>query len=264
MGRVTFLFILAVMLLAGCDSRIQVSASPSVDVVSKPTYTKAPLNELQSTEAPEEKTEPALDEFQTDQIEAAKGYRATIDGSEYYFDTNTFLFGDYFMDFPLYKDWEYMGTTGFAFQENKGYLYVESAISQEDWPDGRMTRSVNTADGTIRMIGRNIDIFIPDEGENVYYTDLTPDQIFVTKPSLELKDTIDVRIPDLKAIQETSGADLMNYESIINVTDVKDGWVYFRYCIFEYEGSGLYEGHYRISAKGDHVEKTDEGEFDPE
>lgn len=237
MNKAVWMMILICLLLSGCTPPQTPTAAPT----PKESHTDVPYH-----------------------IQQAEKYRVTIDDVEYYFDTDDYIF-DLNLEFPLFKQekdkWpEYLGTTGFAFQVNGDYIYVQSDVLQEDWPDGTLTRVVNLVDVTIRPVKRNIRIFIPEEEDRVYYT-WVDNSITVAYPSLETDYVIEVNIPDREKIEEDSGEDLDHYETGISIRRVENGWIYFKCFIFMYEGPGLYEGNYRITTDGRKIEKTDKGEL---
>lgn len=290
MNRIVWLLIFALVVVSGCASnqmQEETQNVPTAKTTQSPKSTDditviqsdapilvsnaTPSSGIEPTPKPIEQNSAEKYDNDTDfsfveyYIEDAENCRTVVDGAEYYFDTNYYIFQDYFPEFPLFKrnkdGWaEYMGTTGFSFQVNGDYIYIKSDVLQEDWPDGTLTRVVNLIDGSIYPAGRNIDIFVPSEGDRVYLT-LLDNRIFIAFPSLEEDRVIDVEIPDKEQIEEETGKSLEKYDVFMSITDVEDGWIYFRYLIFEYEVSDLYEGNYRITTDGKKIEKTDEGEL---
>ncbi len=265
MKRLIMLVLAAAVVMMGACTEINGAQTPeaseSAGTAPKPTAAA----EETATDAPPTE-EP--DDFLASQIEAAEKCRVSTQDAEYYFDTDIpiGIYNDIEPEFPLYRmdkhtdQVEYMGTTGFSFQLCDRFIYIKSDMLQEDWPVGEMTRVVNMDTGVITPLGRNIDIFIPEDGGYVYYTMDGVSAVYKAVPSLVNAEKFDIQIPDNEEIEDQIDKmdDVCTHISIMNV---EDGWVYFLYDVFEYEGSGLYEGRYRVSTNGSRAEKTDNGRF---
>lgn len=281
------LFVVLVFVLVFCSlfsacEKIKVMPAPSVSSSGTPALTPkpTPAATLAPTSEDEEfdyedidKIHEYLLEYYADQIEEAEKYRITVGDTEYYFDTSTFLDMYYPVEFPLYRlkdgDFpEYLGTTGFAFQVFGDYIYVQSDPLQEDWPDSTLTRVINLKDLSVTPAGRDMYIFTPKEGNKVYYTYVGWDYIYIADASLKNVKELHIEIPDQKTVEkkveELCGYDASDLISDVSITDVKDGWIYFTYWLWEYEGSTYYEGNYRIKTDGSKIQPVGEGKFGDE
>ncbi len=178
---IVFAFILAFCILfsaceeAASSPSVSKTATPALTPKPTPTVTPEPTNEEEIYKNYIDEVHAYLQEYYSWEIEEANKYSVKVDDTRYYLDTSMFL-DVYPLEFPLYRlkdgdPWpEYLGTTGFAFQVFNGYIYIKSDPFQEDWPDGTLTRVVNLKDLSITQAGRDIDIFIPKEGNKVFYT----------------------------------------------------------------------------------------------
>jgi len=208
------------------------------------------------------------DSYYQEQVAIAEACRVQTEDAEYYLDTSIpvaiYAPGDY--EFPLYRKnlktgWaDYLGTTGFAFQLCGNYIYIESDMLQEDLPNGTLTRVVNLETGVITPIKRNMNIVVPESGDFVYYTISGISSIYRADPSLEDRTEFVIHIPEEAEIERRYG-NRDNYDWIIAITGVADGWIFFEYYVSEYESDSIYEGSYRIRTDGTGLEKTDAGQF---
>ena len=262
------------LLLAGCLLLSACTAPQSIPT-STPIQTPHAISAATPTNTPSQSTATQEDdpfswvseEYNAEQIAAAEACRVQTEDAEYYFDTSVYMFFWDNLEFPLYRKdnetgWaEYMGTTGFAFQLCGQYIYIQSDVLQEDYPVGEMTRVVDIESGTITPFGRNIDIFVPSDGGFVYYTFDFGSAVYKANASLEHVKETKIEIPEQDEIKAEYG-DIEELCRDITITDVKNGWIYFYYDVFYYEGEGIYSGNYRIRTDGTDLEKTDEGEFE--
>lgn len=194
-------------------------------------------------------------------VAAADACRATTADTEYYLDTDQPIWIDaMYPEFPLFQrdietGWtSYLGTTGVTFELCGQSIFIAGNSSA-----GRITRHVNLETETVRLLGA-VDVFIPKEGESVYYTCVFADTIYQADPSLEHITEIEITIPEQDKIEADHGSfdDLFSETTI---TDIQDGWIYFYYSVFVAEGDSIYGGNYRIRTDGTGLEKTDEGEY---
>lgn len=205
-------------------------------------------------------------EYMAEEIAAAEACRVQTKDAEYYLDTSKYMLYDYNMEFPLYSrqndsnECDYLGTTGYSFQLCGSYIYIKSDIYWEDYPVGEITRIVNLKTRSITPFGYNVDIFIPDDGDSVYYTIDAEGSIYKADPSLAHPKKYTIEIPETSCVKKEYSESGCLCEDIAT-TGVDDGWIYFYYDAFEYEGPGIYEGNYRIRTNGSGLEKTDEGHF---
>lgn len=249
---------------------LNTSAATTPSPTVTPVVTPEPSDEGDEVEDEDlEKIHADLQKYYSWEIEEAKKYRVKVGDTEYYFETSIFLETYPCNEFPLYKlkdgSWpEYLGTTGFAFQVFNGYIYIQSDMLQEDWPDGTMTRVVNLKDLSVTPLGRNKSIFIPKQGSNVYYTSVGAGYIYIADASLKHPKELDIAVPNKDIIEHKIGLSVDDVCTIIDITDVKDGWIYFSYWLGYPEGPSYYEGNYRVKTNGSKTEKIGEGQFGDE
>lgn len=229
------------------------SLTPSSSPIHKEEYDYEDIENLRSV----------IKSYYSYAIEEADKYRTKVGDTEYYLDTDKLVEMDVDPEFPLYRvkeaAWpEYLGTTGFAFQVFGDYIYVQSDSLQEDIPNGTLTRVVNLNDLSVTPFDRNVNLFVPEQGSNIFYTYSFDDNIYIAEPSLNKAKKLHIEVPEQDIIVEKAGEYIDDICEYISVTEVKDGWIYFDYNAFIYEGESLHEGNYRIKTDGSRIEKTDE------
>lgn len=202
-------------------------------------------------------------------IATADACRVQTDHSEYYLDTSQYMAFEFNAEFPLYRKdddqgWaEYMGTTGYSFQLAGSYIYIKSESVSPEYADGAITRIIDLEDGTITPLDRNLTIYIPKEGQFVYYTNVVDSSIFKADYSLEDVRQYVIQIPEQATIATKYAdiGDFSEFETDVKITNVEDGWIYFYYWVGIYGMYEFYSGNYRIRTDGTGLEKTDEGVF---
>lgn len=276
MKRTACMIIVLCLLLGGCGfSALQQNApappSASADITPSPSPSPSP------TDSEDDDSDIVIDpywvyselaNYYKDQITAADAFKVTIGDTVYYFDTGKFVQMDYGIEFPLYrkvgdKDPEYLGTTGYEFHVNGQYIYVKSDMEDDESPVMEMTRVIDLSDLSITSAGRDIDIFIPGSGNRVYYTKevANSDDIYSADSSLKGSREFHISIPDRSKIEQAIQLSISDINVDIVITDVKDGWIYFSYDVFDLQGPNYYKGNYRVPVSGGRVEKTDTGSY---
>lgn len=276
-------FVLTAALLSACAAVNVPPASPAVTNTSAestptsvatltPVLTPEPTGEEETGDGygDAEALNAALAECYSYEIEQADKCRIQVGDNKFYFDTTKPMLLDFAtmdVEFPLYCDnkdngTEFLGTIGYSFKVCGPYIYVESDVLWEDYPGREMTRIVNINDLSVTPFGRDVCICVPDaQGDKVYYNYEIDDCIYVADPSLKDAKKLHIEVPDKDTIEQEAGLSIEDVYVSINITDVSDGWIYFSYNVFDYEGPEYYYGHYRIKTDGSAIEKTDDGQF---
>jgi len=264
MRKLTYCFLsVLVLMLCACTPQTP-SVTPTPTLPQAPSATPAPT----ASPIPVPTPEPISSEeaFLAEQIAIADACRVQTEDAEYYLDTSQYILFDHNVEFPLYRRFidssisEYMGTTGYAFQLCDPYIYIKSDVFTDTHPQGELTRVVDLSTGDIRPCNWNMEIFIPDEGDLVYYTIDTQSAIYAADPSLAQAEEFDIQVPERRDITSRYG-DIGNLYEDITITGVADGWISFQYRVSRRDGTVVYEGGYRVSTDGDGLEKTDDGQF---
>ncbi len=258
-----FLAALALMLCACSAEDAALSASAPATVSPAQTMPPAATPAAEPTPTAEESQRDAY--FQ-EQAAIAEACRIQTEDAEYFFDTSQYFIFSNNIEFPLYRSFidsnvsEYLGTTGYYFQLCDPYIYIKSNNYTDEEPQGEITRVVDLTTGDVLPCNWNMDIYIPNEGELVYYTIDSESSIFAADPSLTDTEEYAIDLPERREITRNYGDFGYLYKQL-TITGVADGWLSFRYKVSKYNGPTVYVGSYRIRTDGTGLEKTDEGQY---